>query len=257
MKKCIWCLKEESVVPFEKKAHTIPQSLGGKNICSNVCDGCNSFFGQHHKGMPPIETVIKEAFNISRARFLEADGRIGKNKPMPKYTSIYFDVDFKKRKIELKSHYRFHNKGFQQKLSRQLKKGLYKIFLEELERQKGEALDEKYDFIREFARYDLGDYPVFYFERSLGAILMAKEFAESPELFMREEEKFGYLVNEPSFFEFELLGHVLSIATSRNWIIAFDNYKRKSFAAKQKYFKQMKIVKEFKDIDLTLSVLND
>ncbi len=257
MKKCIWCSRDELKASFKNKAHTIPQSLGGKNICENVCDECNSFFGQHYKGLPPIESVIKEAFNISRAKFLGSDGRLGKNKPMARFSSLYFNVDFKKQKIDLKSHYKFHHKGFQQKLNRQLKKGLYKIYLEELERQKGDGHNSKYDFIREFARYDLDDYPVFYFEGSLGIILMAKEWAESPELFLQDKVQMNYLVDEPGFFEFELLGHVFGIASSKSWELVFDNYKKKSFAAKQNLFKQMRVVKEFRDIDLTLRILND
>jgi hypothetical protein len=33
----------------------------------NVCDGCKSFFGHHYDVLPSVETVLKEAFNISRA----------------------------------------------------------------------------------------------------------------------------------------------------------------------------------------------
>ena len=43
--KCLWCLNEEPKVTFEKKAHTIPKSLGGQNYNINVCDECNSYFG--------------------------------------------------------------------------------------------------------------------------------------------------------------------------------------------------------------------
>lgn len=45
MKICIWCRKNENQGTFDKKAHTIPKSLGGDNICENVCDKCNHFFG--------------------------------------------------------------------------------------------------------------------------------------------------------------------------------------------------------------------
>jgi|AntRauTorckE5430_2_1112549.scaffolds.fasta_scaffold40981_2 hypothetical protein len=39
--KCLWCLEEEPKVTFNKKAHTIPKSLGGQNYNKNVCDSCN------------------------------------------------------------------------------------------------------------------------------------------------------------------------------------------------------------------------
>jgi HNH endonuclease len=45
MKKCIWCCRTEETATFITKAHTIPQSIGGKFICENVCDKCNDFFG--------------------------------------------------------------------------------------------------------------------------------------------------------------------------------------------------------------------
>ncbi len=255
MKKCIWCSKTEQKVEFKKLAHTIPQTLGGKNICSNVCDECNSYFGNHNNKLPPIETVIKETFNISRARFLQTDNEIGKNKAMPKFSSIYFNVDFVKNKFALKASYK-HHAYFQEKISRQFKKGLYKIFLEETERQRQDGHDEKYDFIREFSRYDLGDYPVFYFQRKQGIIMMTKNWVKKPELFMEDDLKFKYLINEPFFFEFEILGHVFGIATSRHWEIALDNYIQKTSEAKKEQFKSFKLVKKFNDIDLTLSILN-
>jgi len=256
VKKCIWCSKTDDKVEFIKLAHTIPQTLGGKKICANVCDECNLYFGSYNNKLPPIETVIKETFNISRARFLQKDNEIGKNKSMPKFSSIYFNIDFKKNKMSLKAAYR-HNSNFQEKISRQFKKGLYKIYLEETERQKQDGHSDKYDFIREFSRYDQGDYPVFYFPRKHGIILMTEDWAKNPELFLEEDFKLKYLVNEPCFFEFELLGHVFGIVTSRSWEIAFDKYIKKTSEAKKEQFKNFKLVKNFNDIDLTLSILND
>lgn len=255
MKKCIWCSKTEEKAEFKKIAHTIPQTLGGKQICTNVCDECNLYFGSYINKIPPIETVIKETFNISRARFLQTDSEIGKNKAMPKFSSIYFNVDFVKNKMSLKAGYK-HHAHFQEKISRQLKRGLYKIFLEETERQRQDGHSDKYDFIREFSRYDFGDYPVFYFQRRHGMIFMTKEWAKTPELNMKKDYKFKYLIDEPCFFEFELLGHVFGIATSRNWELAFDNYIKKTSEAKKDQFNSFKQVKNFNDIDLTLAILN-
>jgi hypothetical protein len=175
---------------------------------------------------------------------------------MPKYSSQYFTVDFKRHKIDLKPAYRYQA-GFQEKVGRQLKKGLYKIFLEETERQKNDGHNSQYDFIREFARYDLLDCPVFYFERNAGIIAMAKAWAITPEFYLNEQEQFKYLVREPFFFEFEFLGHVFGIATSRQWELAFDNYKEKSFSAKKQFFRRMRVVQNFNDVDLALSILDD
>lgn len=241
---------------FNKLAHTIPKSLGGKDICINVCDDCNHFFGMHYQGSPSVETVIKETFNISRVRLLDTQNDIGKNKPMIKFSSIYFNVDLNKHKIDLKISYKLQ-KGFQEKIGKQIKKGLYKIFLEEVERQRGDGNNSQYDFIREFARYNLGDYPVFYFERLHGIIMMANSWAIRPEFFLNEDQQFRYLVREPGFFEFEFLGHVFGIVTSRHWELAIDNYIKKTSEAKKQFFRRWRMVKSFNDIDLGLSILDD
>ncbi len=256
MKHCIWCGRTEQETLFNKIAHTIPQTLGGRDICQNICDSCNLHFGSHFQGNPSIETIIKETFNISRIRLLDTDKNIGKNKAVTKFSSVYFKVDLKKHKLELKPAYKLQ-KGFQEKIGRQIRKGLYKIFLEEIERQKSDGHNPQYDFIREFARYDLGEYPVFYFERTNGIIAMAKSWAVRPEFFLDPDQQFNYLVREPSFFEFEFLGHVFGIATSRHWELAIDNYIAKTTEAKKQFFRGWRLVNSFNDIDLSLCILDD
>ncbi len=256
MKVCIWCRKTEEQSSFKKLAHTIPQTLGGTLICENVCDDCNLFFGTHYKGSPSVEAILKETFNVSRMRFLHAGKQVGKNKKLSRFSSIYFDVNFNKRKIDLKFAYKRQH-GFQERIGRQLKKGLYKIFLEEMDRQKGAGLDSQYDFIREFSRHDLGDYPVFYFERTYGVILVAKDWVSNPQFHIDKDYQMKYLVQEPSFFEFEFMGHVFGIATSRYWQLAIDNYLKKTSEAKSGYFKAWRLVKSFNDIDLLLSILDN
>ncbi|MBV7533038.1 HNH endonuclease [Chitinophaga sp. sic0106] len=256
MKKCIWCSQDEQQASFNKLAHTIPQSLGGLNICKNVCDNCNSFFGSHYNKLPPIETVIKETFNISRARFLNTNDEIGKNKALPRFKSIYFNVDFKKRSIDLKPSYELKS-GFQEKICRQLKRGIFKMFLEERERQMGDGHDSRYDFIREFARYDLGDFPIIYFERRHGAILMVKSWATNPEIFMSRGSQFKYINTDHSFFEFELLGHLFGVPCTRAWELNFENYIVESTKQKAGFFKSWRFIRNFNDIDLVLNILND
>jgi hypothetical protein len=137
-----------------------------------------------------------------------------------------------------------------------LKRGLYKIFLEETERVDKNGHDEKFNFIREFARYDIGDFPLFYFERSQGIFAISSNFLNTPDQFLKKEFRYKYLVDEPSFYEFDLLGHTFGIATSRIWEIMVDNYLKKSAAAKKDLFKSYKVVTDFHDIDLALSILN-
>ena len=118
MKNCIWCRRTEYETTFNNLAHTIPETLGGKDICSNVCDGCNTFFGQHFQGSPSIDVVIKETFNISRVRLLNTETQIGKNKPLAKPSSQYFKIDYRKHKVVLQSSYNInYKKGFKKRLA--------------------------------------------------------------------------------------------------------------------------------------------
>ncbi|MEK6152078.1 HNH endonuclease [Flavobacteriaceae bacterium 3-367] len=255
-RQCIWCSRKVPEVEFKKKAHTIPKSLGGKNICLNVCDGCNSYFGNVNDKLPSIETTLKESFNISRLMYLYSDNEVGRNKALARFKSIFFTVNLKKRKIMIKPGYRL-KQDFQVNLARQLKRGIFKVFLEERERQFGDAHNSKFDFIREFSRYNLGDYPVYYYKRKFGAILMIKEFGESPELFMKKDYRMKYLIDNNNFFEFELLGHVIGIPTSKYYQLTFDLYVKETRALKKDLFDSFRPIIRFSDFDLSLSILED
>lgn len=256
LKTCIWCKKTDQEVSFDTAAHTIPKALGGKNICQNVCDGCNFHFGNRGSSLPAIETVIKETFNISRMMYLETMNEVGKNKSMPKFSSLYFKVNSKSKKISLKSDFR-KRPGFQYGLGTQMKKGIYKIYLEESQRQFENALNPKFDFIREFCRYGIGDYPVFYFTKQIGIIPMLDDWAKSPSLQLASDEKMKYLISTDSFDEFEFLGHTLGVATKRNWQAQYHHYLRESSAKKKSLFKEIRRIEKFSDFDLTLSILDD
>jgi hypothetical protein len=255
MKICIWCRKHEQQVTFNNKAHTVPESLGGINLCKNVCDDCNSYFGNARNGYPSIEAILKDTFGISRS-MLSLRSKSEKNKHIFKFSTSYFKVDIAKGVIKIKQSYTIH-RGFQERVCRQLKKGIYKMYLEERERQLCDALDDRFNFIREFARHDLGDPPVLYFLRGVAVILVAEPITTNPVLFINETKGMNYLINHPHFYEFEFLSHVFSIPTVRNWELDFDNYIRNSVKEKTKFFKGWRMVQKFNDIDLTLSIFND
>lgn len=251
MKTCIWCLKNEYETSFSSKAHTIPERLGGKRICINVCNYCNSYFGNPQSGKSSIETILKEAFQVSRVRLLGKEN-IGKNKILPKYSSEYFKIDLEAHRFSLKPKWQFQ-KQFLETLGRQFKRGLYKIYLEELERQFGNAIDSKYDFIREFTRYDKGDYPVFYFKREV--IFVAEGDLDNPQIFF--DKRHETYVHEPHFFEFDLFGHVFGIVISKHYNLTLDSYIKKTIAEKRKFYAGMSEIVKFNDFDITLSILDN
>ncbi len=255
MKKCIWCLNTESEVSFEKLAHTIPQSLGGKQICTNVCDSCNSYFGNHQNKLPPVETILKEAFNISRYRFLQGTKQVGKNKVFARFKSTYFNINFEKNSITTKPQYKLQN-GFQSAIGRLLCRGIYMLYLEELERQKGCGLQNDFQHIRDFARNDKNDLPVFYFNRKNGIIVSANEWLIDPQLFLDHIDKMAYLLTRDDYEEFEFFGHVFGIVKKISFFDKKEEILKESLKMKDNFFTHAIIVRYFGEIDLTLRILN-
>jgi hypothetical protein len=87
LKRCLWCKLNENETTFNKKAHTIPKSLGGQNYNQTVCDNCNHFFGNATpENRYSIETALKETFCITRQRFLS--GAVHKRQ-VGKFKSIF------------------------------------------------------------------------------------------------------------------------------------------------------------------------
>lgn len=253
MKRCIWCQLDENATSFKKIAHTIPQSLGGKMTCENVCDDCNHYFGSIHDKLPAIEETIKETFNITRVRLLDEEN-YGANKALPRFKSKYFNVNLKLRTMKLKPAF-VVKAGFQMILANQLKRGIYKIYLGELERQKGKAHESDNDFIRDYARHNIGDYPLFYYERRIGVLINRQEWIKSPQFFL-DGFRMKYLIDNEYFFEFELLGHVFAIVKHPNWQEHYDNYYIESKKLKEQFFSNMIEVQFLTDIDLTLSLFD-
>jgi hypothetical protein len=88
MKKCLWCKLDETKTTFDKKAHTIPKSLGGQNFTRFVCDDCNHFFGNSTaENRYSIETALKETFCLTRQRFLLGSTQ---KKQIGRFKSIFF-----------------------------------------------------------------------------------------------------------------------------------------------------------------------
>ena len=187
--------------------------------------------------------------------FLQTKGEIGKNKILPKVTSFYFDINITKWTVKPKIAYRLQS-GFLHGVGRQFKRGVFKMFLEETDRVNKNGLDSKFDFIREFARYDLADYPVFYFHRA-HAVILYDELLRDPQIHFEKGFPGKWIVNELGFFEFELLGHVFGIPTSREYYLFLEQYINNSLREKKESFKGMAEIKKFTDMDITLRFLKD
>ncbi len=249
-RKCIWCLMEEPKVSFIKKAHTIPKSLGGRNLNKNICDKCNEFFGNRNYSTKTIsiEEALKEAFTITRGRLINEENTTRK---IGHFRSKFFKLKLKNGKynLDIKTSFKF-SKHFQENLCRQFKRGLYKMFFEEYNRQKGFGFENKFSIVREFARYDLGDLPVFYFKRKFGALFLLANEVETPKLVF---DRMSYLYSNDKFVEIEFLGHVFGFPIRNFTILDFDDYIKNSLKIKTNYFKNVVKIERLTDIDLTMS----
>lgn len=253
-KKCLWCLISEPKTSFLKKAHTIPKSLGGQNYNRNVCDNCNSFFGDRksNNGKYSIEEALKETFVISRTRLLNGNNT---KRKIGRFKSKFFEVKIKKGKLSLgvKTSFRFKS-GFQKELCNSFKRGLYKMYFEELNRQKGIGFESKYNLIRNYSINNVGELPVFYFTRTIGILMQFNREAETPILYF---DRMKYLYSNNKFAEIEFLGHVFGFPITNFDKEDLQNYISKSLIIKKGFFYQTLEIKKLTDIDLALNIFNE
>ncbi|PWL32102.1 HNH endonuclease [uncultured Roseivirga sp.] len=252
MKTCIWCRQTEKETSFLTKAHTFPQSLGGNNICENVCDRCNSFFGNRQSDAPSSEIVLKELLNISKFYLLNQTNSVPKNQ---RFKSEYFNINWDEYRIRMKPRYSI-KKGFQLKLGRQFRKGVFKVFLEERERQRQDALNNRYNFIREFARYDMGDYPVYIQIPKLKAIFFSQLDILEPQI--RFTEFSDVQDEEFRIFSYQVCGHTFVIPTSILFKdLLLEKFKKSLFHSNDPFGTQLKEIVYAEDLDYTFRYMND
>ena len=128
------------------------------------------------------------------------------------------------------------------------------MFLEELDRQKQLGFNPQFQIIRDFARYNIGNLPIFYFERIYGIMLVLKREDETPILFF---DRMDYLYSNDKFVEIEFLGHVFGFPTSDFNKDDFLEYAKNSITKKKDLFKGAKNIERLTDIDLFLDIMNN
>jgi len=250
MKLCIWCSKSEKTVSFNKLAHTFPQSMGGKNICTNVCDDCNKFFGDKQSGFPAVEIALKEVLNLSKFLLLQKDD-LSKNQRLK---SEYFNFNIQNRVFKFKLKYKLR-KNFQQEFGRRFRRGLFKVFLEERERQIGDAHNERFNFIREFSRYNLNDYPIYYIQPKFGAIFYNLDDVKSP--IIRFTEHSDKVDKEYRFYSYPINGHNFVIPTSNQFMEErLKSYKRHIQTSDNAFGTRLIPIENIEDLDFRFDYMN-
>ena len=148
-----------------REPHTISKKIGANNIGLDICDSCNTYFGVKDKSKKypmSVELAFKEIFNV--IRHLLPPNKL-ENKKMD---SIYFNYFKNKRVFKIKKSFQFQRE-FISMFTRQFKRGVYEAFLQEYHRITNNGLDSKFNKIRDFARFDKGDIPLYFIDND-GAI---------------------------------------------------------------------------------------
>jgi len=253
-KKCIWCDKSDKENSFNKEAHTVPKSLGGKNICADVCDICNSYFGNRNGYDLPIEIALKETFNLTRFLMNYSTGDVGKGKILPRFKSQIFDINLTKREITYKDRFKLNN-DFQNDFVRLFKRGIYKVFIEEIHRQLRRGFDENFNDIKGFARNDIGDFPIFYWRLKKGAIFAAPDDISDPKLHFGDIQL--KMISEIGFYEFMLFGHFFGIPLRKDYNNNFELYVKRALIYKKNLFTELIKINKILDIDIFLNRVNN
>ena len=246
--KCIWCERDSIQTMFKNKAHTMPKSLGGINILKNICDECNSYFGSSSKGLPSIEVAFKEPINFSKYYLLF---NIERKNWKRKWKSQYFHADWEKGRIKLKTRYKL-KPDFEILLGRQLRKVFYKVYLEERHRQLGDAFNSRFNFIREFCRYNKGDYPVFRFIPRIPGVYSSNKDLEHPTFrFTRYSKE---LDKKFRVYVYPLVGHNFCIPTVKDFDMNhLTKYLLHIKKTKDPYGVSLKEIISYRDLDISFS----
>lgn len=252
MKICIWCSKNENYVTFKKLAHTIPQSLGGKLICENVCDPCNEFFGRKERGLPAVEIALKEVLNTSKYLLLTQHKEIS----LGRFKSEYFNFNYKNnsRTFKFKMGYKLRP-NFQREFGRRFRRGIYKVFLEERERQIKDAHDDRFNFMREFSRYDLNDYPVYVQVPKFKAVFYNTEDLLLPQI--RFTDYSDEVDKEFRFYSYPLMGHSFVIPTSNQFMNErLDAYSKHLQKTDDSFGTQLMPINNIEQLDFRFNYMN-
>lgn len=270
MKKCLWCLKDESETSFNLEAHILPQKLGSKELCENECDVCNQYFGKRESPRKPsIDIALKETFILSKYQevgtLLSTQIKFGK-----KYTKETFglnitkniiqtlnrDTEFfkleiseKKRKVKTKRAFKYHqiNPAI---LTNLIKRGIMKIGIEKAHNTKqllhkyGGFYSEFYNYIREYVRLNKGNPKIYYLQRKVGMTLATQEISTKPSVQLYELEE--------NYLRFEILSHNFAFSLGKS------NLTEEIFLSKyirDPLFRPIEI-KSFLDIDIFYRIFN-
>lgn len=248
---CIWCMKSEPDVAFLSEPHTISKRLSTRKIGFDICDSCNHYFGTVDKSLPfpiAVELAYKEIFNLMKFIFKGLNENTHKE-----FKSIYFNYHHSKNVIEINNNFKL-KPSFIYSLTRQFKKGLYEIFLQEYHRATQNGLDERFNEIRDFVRYNKGDLPIYYLENN-GVYLIQQNIDD---IYIGFTEKQKFYIDTYGFFPMVILSNFFFLEVTKRAEISREVFlykESRKIIGSGFVYKSLRELKTIMDIDFTLRKL--
>jgi len=206
--KCIWCKREKSLTSFYTAPHIVPKSLGGSEIGVDVCDDCNNFFGKCTQENKTIshDLAFKEVFNAC----LNSLGERPKTKQT--YSSALFYYNRVEDKIKLRRSFSLIH------FTQQFKRSLFEIFLQKYHTTYPDENLERFEAVRKYARYGIGDLVVLYAFNKMVFHFDNKEHDIRLDMSRRQKD----FINETGFYHFFFCGkhlflQVLPLTSEAAW----------------------------------------
>lgn len=192
--KCIWCgrTKQEGAT-FHHIPHILPKAMAGKETCFDVCDDCNSYFGDDRSeyGISQDEAV-KGILQVAQHCLTLHPHR---------EKSPLFNYFVNEHRITLKRSIKhLTEKG----LTRQFKRGMCECFLQKYHLLTKDGNNPTFDRLRRFARYNEGEIP---FYRVLNKILI--HFPEQKHPIIGMSQKNIVQIQACGLFTCHILGHII------------------------------------------------
>jgi hypothetical protein len=244
--KCIWCLKSKPDVSFFNEPHTISKQLGATNIGFDICDSCNTYFGEIDKQSPyqmSPELAFKEIFNVMRFLLVvKKDANAWKE-----LKSIYFDYRDSKKALVIKKRFEVTRK-FISNLTNQFKRGIYEVFLQEYHRCTENGLDDRFYAVRDFARWNVGDLPLYFMEGN--GIYFITDDINSPSLSFNN--KVLSEIDNYGFYQIWFAGSIFFLEVTPRAELSREIYLRREsqeFIGSGNLFKEVRKMRYITDID--------
>lgn len=248
---CIWCLMKEPEITFKIEPHTISRQLGAQMIGFDICDSCNQYFGKVDKNLKfpmSVELAFKEIMNIMRILLKGLDENTYKT-----LKSTYFNYFHSKKTIQINRNFK-NNPFFISCLTRQFKKGMYEVFLQEYHRETKNGLDDRFNYLRDFVRFDKGDLPIYFLENN--GVYMIEEDIDN--ISFKFNENVISEIDNYGFYVMMIYGNIFFLEVTPRAELTREVFLRKQsrkLIGSGFIFKQLKKLKYVTDIDFTLKKL--